>query len=444
MKKLLDPTEKNIFLSIKKDTLQRSRDVKDFILLLERIDYNAFIAIDGDWGDGKTFFIKEIEFTLRYYRRKKLNMAVSKEENDAFSHNSILGNIDDLEVRSTYLPLYFNAWLYDNHGDPLAALLLSLTKQIEKDVNTTLASSIIDKIASVMDSLQFWESKNWTNLIKTMKGKNILENAILLEDIKALTSDIFQEILAEEGKRMVVFIDELDRCKPTFAVELLERIKHYFDNNQIVFVISINKHELIQTIRKYYGDSFNANRYLNKFFDLQFQLPVGNIARHLESIELTKHRDDDIMIDISNSLQMSYHLSLRDTILYFDKVQVIASKLEREKIESGVKRLLNIMIPIICIFDINDNEKKQQILDGTGVEIVKAVVSNNEVIQKYLLELKEENKLTPINVQGILREVENAYKVAFGQNRYGQYFQGRLFEVDASFVKFCIRVCNGM
>ena len=60
------------------------------------------------------------------------------------------------------------------------------------------------------------------------------------------------------------------------------------------------------------------------------------------------------------------------------------------------------------------------------------------------MELKEENKLTPINVQGILREVENAYKVAFGKNRYGQYFQGRLFEVDASFVKFCIRVCNGM
>ena len=64
-------------------------------------------------------------------------------------------------------------------------------------------------------------------------------------------------------------------------------------------------------------------------------------------------------------------------------MQVIASKLEREKIESGVKRLLNIMIPIICIFDINDNEKKQQILDGTGVEIVKAVVLLSRILATF-------------------------------------------------------------
>ena len=52
--------------------------------------------------------------------------------------------------------------------------------------------------------------------------------------------DFFAIILAERGNRLVIFIDELDRCKPTFAVHLLEQIKHYIFDDRITFVFSIN------------------------------------------------------------------------------------------------------------------------------------------------------------------------------------------------------------
>lgn len=54
------------------------------------------------------------------------------------------------------------------------------------------------------------------------------------EDIKECVRDVFNDIIVEEAEKLVVFIDELDRCKPSFAIEMLERIKHYFDDERII------------------------------------------------------------------------------------------------------------------------------------------------------------------------------------------------------------------
>lgn len=64
----------------------------------------------------------------------------------------------------------------------------------------------------------------------------------------------------------MIFVDELDRCKPSFAVQLLERIKHYFGHEKITFVFSVNVSELQYTIKKFYGADFNGTRYLDNFF----------------------------------------------------------------------------------------------------------------------------------------------------------------------------------
>ena len=89
----------------------------------------------------------------------------------------------------------------------------------------------------------------------------------------AKINEFFSAIFKEQGNRLVIFIDELDRCKPDFAVKLLERIKHYFVNPDITFVFSINSMELQHTIKQYYGSEFDACKYLDRFFDLRIVLP---------------------------------------------------------------------------------------------------------------------------------------------------------------------------
>ncbi|WP_249118541.1 P-loop NTPase fold protein [Pseudoalteromonas sp. NEC-BIFX-2020_015] len=72
-----------------------------------------------------------------------------------------------------------------------------------------------------------------------------------------------------------IFIDELDRCRPTYAVEMLEAIKHIFDIEGLVIVVSTHTEELQHTIKALYGSDFNATDYLKRFFDTKYHLDVS-------------------------------------------------------------------------------------------------------------------------------------------------------------------------
>lgn len=76
----------------------------------------------------------------------------------------------------------------------------------------------------------------------------------------------------ECAKPLVFIIDELDRCRPTFALELMERVKHLFQVPGITFVFGANKKSLMASVRSGYGDQ--EDEYLQKFFDLEFKLPI--------------------------------------------------------------------------------------------------------------------------------------------------------------------------
>jgi hypothetical protein len=92
--------------------------------------------------------------------------------------------------------------------------------------------------------------------------------------------DDFQKALSEfvdtiEGDKPIIFlVDELDRCRPDYAVSLLEQIKHLFSVPKIVFVLAIDKEQLGHAIRGVYGsDRLNADEYLRRFIDLEYKIP---------------------------------------------------------------------------------------------------------------------------------------------------------------------------
>ena len=83
-------------------------------------------------------------------------------------------------------------------------------------------------------------------------------------------------------KPVVIMVDELDRCSPEYAVEMLQLMEHVFCADNVVFVVSINLAELVHSVKAFYGQGFNADGYLERFFDYVLPLPASNRLRYIE------------------------------------------------------------------------------------------------------------------------------------------------------------------
>lgn len=100
---------------------------------------------------------------------------------------------------------------------------------------------------------------------------------------KWLETSINSNGVNKPKKPMFVFIDELDRCRPTYAIELLETVKHLFDIPGLVFVVATNTDQLQHSIKAVYGSEFDAQRYLYRFFNRSFTLKKPDLDSFIYS-----------------------------------------------------------------------------------------------------------------------------------------------------------------
>ena len=106
----------------------------------------------------------------------------------------------------------------------------------------------------------------------------------------------------QSSGRFVVVVDELDRCRPDYAVRFLEIVKHVFEVEYVTFVLAANSTELAHAMRGVYGDDFDGESYLERFFDIRLHLPEGtrehfvgrvvNDARFLQQSERARPLDE--------------------------------------------------------------------------------------------------------------------------------------------------------
>ena len=89
---------------------------------------------------------------------------------------------------------------------------------------------------------------------------------------------------SSEGRPLIVMIDELDRCRPSYAVQLLEVAKHLFTVDHIVFVLAVNRSELAHSVKALYGGDFDADGYLRRFFDADFRLPHPERGKFIDQL----------------------------------------------------------------------------------------------------------------------------------------------------------------
>lgn len=180
----VEATEDRVKESIKDNTYDRANSIKSFIEGLDMIEDNVFISLDAKWGQGKTFYVRQIEMTLKYLSKKKFEQDVSDLE-DAFA-KSILKNV---ALEKTYLPIYYNSWLYDNHNDPLMSLLYVIIKECEKYVSTTIDTKTLgDKLLSLLSpfsiALPFLQiSGDMEKIKENFVGKDLLQEIKLLKKL---------------------------------------------------------------------------------------------------------------------------------------------------------------------------------------------------------------------------------------------------------------------
>ena len=104
-------------------------------------------------------------------------------------------------------------------------------------------------------------------------GEFSIKEIVASKSIRTKFKEVMSEYQKENGKKIIFFIDELDRCRPTFAIELLEVIKHLFNIDNCIFIISIDKEQLSHSVSTIYGQNMDTIGYLRRFFDLDYRLP---------------------------------------------------------------------------------------------------------------------------------------------------------------------------
>lgn len=155
---------------------------------------------------------------------------------------------------------------------------------------------------------------------------------------------------------VVVCVDELDRCRPNYAIEFLEIAKHIFDVDGVAFVLTVNMTELANSVKVMYGSKFDGSTYLRRFVDHVIYLPnpdrTSFVDHLLNSVGLPHIRDTSrfARIFFNEFVLEASHISLRDIeqAIYHLSIALKATEpLEHERgvpIESLVSALMIVRI----------------------------------------------------------------------------------------------------
>ena len=388
----LKPNKEILLETLEKNIIGRNTEIINFIRLLDSIKSNFSIAIDNDWGTGKTFFVKQVKMILDAYNEHSYDYELSNLER--------IKNVIDIKNIDLHLAVYYNAWENDNQKSPLLSLIYEIIKVAKIDTNKTDISInkekiIKDGLSAIVKHFSGIDIKELLKCVET-EAKDIFKEIKGQKSTKEQVDNILNNLLLEHGERLVIFIDELDRCRPTFAVELLEQIKHYFDNDKITFVFSTNIKQLQYTIKKYYGEAFEAKRYLDKFFDLTISLNEINVIEYFNFVNENSRGD---MYDyVCKEIVKEYNFTLRDVIKFVQINKICIENLRKTKNEYLyfdeiiIRYVLTYVLPIVIGLKIKRYDQYEDFITGKDSTPLITILSKSEWISYGIDKLFSENE----------------------------------------------------
>ena len=244
------------------DLLDRKEKAEVLTSLVSNIDGPCTMAVDAAWGAGKTTFLK---MWAKYLLKEGFSV------------------------------VEFNAWETDASGDPLVALTTEITEQLKDDADESRLDQLADQAKELIRKLAPGLIRFGTGFVPVAGSELGHTLSAYAEEVLAGHSEAkqstkqFNDALweAKKQKPVVILIDELDRCRPSYAIELLETAKHIFGVDHVVFVLAVNRTELAHSVKALYGSEFDAEGYLRRFFDIDFRLPAPDRQKFIRnSLEL--------------------------------------------------------------------------------------------------------------------------------------------------------------
>ena len=336
------------------DTLGRKDQIEALTRLVRNIEGPCVLAVDGAWGSGKTAFLK---MWAQFMRN------------------------EDFRV------VEFNAWETDFSDDPLMALYAALEAELGKlstpDYKAALQAGavVVAKLASaipgmpdLLDTYAAAKGHTETSAIARLARHRDAEEAIRG----------FKEALAQAtkgGLPLVVCVDELDRCRPDYAIRFLEATKHIFDVDGVVFVLGVNLSELANSVSALYGSNFKGATYLRRFVDRFLYLPRADRRRFfdglLKSVGLADRTEPNTYIRIFLDIFVlgGPHMSLRDLEQAIYHLGMVLEAIPREGHPFGMSQ--DIIATTLMVFRMVAPDIYRQLIRGeiSDLDTLKALNS---------------------------------------------------------------------
>jgi hypothetical protein len=254
--------------STEKDLFNRKQFGDRLYNLIVNSDENLVLALDAQWGEGKSTFIKMWSGENKYKQEPPLET------------------------------IYFDAFENDYQKEPFLALASEIYELLEDKVESkkvefkkkaaqvfkTFSRGMIKTgirlgTAGLIDGTILDQAENDISTLVSEQVDSIIASKFESSKADKLALRNFREFLSDiainhtPGKRMVFVIDELDRCRPDFALDLLENIKHLFSVSGITFLLVMNRKQLEESVKCRYGDGIDSVTYLQKFINVWLSLP---------------------------------------------------------------------------------------------------------------------------------------------------------------------------
>ena len=325
------------------DKLHRKEDIKILTRIVNTFEGGAVISVNGVWGSGKSIFLK--------------------------LWKQFLSN-------KHYPVIYYNAWEDDICEEPLFSMIKCL-KSISK--TESCFDTLVEKTGKFFAGAHFSAVKSMTGYWGKVIGDGIkggieqvekdciasLNNkdttTTLLNEFKEALSDFVADIATKGYKvPLVYFVDELDRCNPTFAVKVLERIKHLFEVDNVVFILAIDNEQFCHSINGYFGsDAFDSVEYLKRFIDIEYTIQATmsddyclRLFKHFRLDKTMNKKTAKDFVSFTNTCCDAFGLSCRQIEKVFS-LYTVAYYCIDNKLSSRLKKDLLFYLAAIKVRDPN-------------------------------------------------------------------------------------------
>lgn len=344
-----------------RDEFHRKTIAENIIKLLNAdVDFCPMV-IDGGWGTGKTEFCHKLINLIR--EQDEARQASAQPATDTPPAEAGQGGENHSE--NTQQPeravIYLDAFASETVDDPLLCILAAIRAEFpEEETRKKISQRAVpvvktlckvagkaafahifkQDIAEVSEEVAEAASDGANALIDQTVDKLLDQYADAQENIEALKTTLKT---AAATRPIIFFIDELDRCRPDFALSILELVKHVFEVPGIKFIFVANMEQLKAVIRKRYGQDVDADVYLEKFVNTTIALSKSitttvysekpNTMIFFESLisnidKLKNIFSHHIIHDAIESLFIKFNISLRGAKLFFKNILIYYSVIE--------------------------------------------------------------------------------------------------------------------